>query len=108
MQASVELMLELGPAAIEARVLELAETLRSRLRHLGARVLADDAPELFRSPIVCARFEGRSVEAIAAELARQRIIISARLGNLRISPHFYNTEEDIDRLAVALGKLLSD
>ncbi len=102
MQASVDLLLELGPEAIERRVMELAAYLRETLRRLGARLLYDDAPELYRSPVVAARLEGRDAELLCAALKQRRVLISSRFGNLRISTHFYNTEEDVDRLAACL------
>ncbi|MEM3162454.1 MAG: hypothetical protein QW056_05660 [Candidatus Bathyarchaeia archaeon] len=32
------------------------------------------------------------------ELRRKDIIVSARANGIRVSPHFYNTEEEIDKL----------
>jgi cysteine desulfurase/selenocysteine lyase len=97
MQASVDLMLELGPENIERRVLGLADTLRLRLRQMGAEV-ADGA-----TPIVSARLTGRDVSAVARRLKERKIEVSARHGFLRVSPHFYNDESDIDRFMDALG-----
>jgi cysteine desulfurase/selenocysteine lyase len=97
MEASVNLMLELGPENIERRTLGLADTLRTRLREAGAAV-ADGA-----TPIVAARFAGRDVSKLSRHLKEHRILVSARHGYLRVSPHFYNTEQDIDRLMDALG-----
>jgi selenocysteine lyase/cysteine desulfurase len=106
MQASVQMILETGPAAIEERVTELAGYLRAALRRLGAHLLHDEAPDLYRSPIVAARFESASASELARELKARRILVSARHNNLRVSPHFYNSEEDIDRFASELGGLL--
>jgi selenocysteine lyase/cysteine desulfurase len=53
------------------------------------------------TPIVTARFE-RDASELAASLGDRRIMVAARRGNLRVSPHFYNNEEDIDRLGRAL------
>jgi cysteine desulfurase / selenocysteine lyase len=97
MEASVGLMLELGPENIEDRVLGLADTLRARLRDGGAEV--GDAA----TPIVSARLRGRDVSAVARRLKQRRIEVSARHGFLRISPHFYNDESDIDRFMDALN-----
>ena len=105
MEASVNLVLELGPDAIEQRVRALAEMLRERLHRLGARLPGDEAPH-FDSPIVAARFEGRDASDLARRLKDGRVLVSARHGNLRVSAHFYNNEEDLDRLESVLGGLL--
>lgn len=96
MEASINLMLELGPENIERRTLALADMLRSRLREIGA-VIADGA-----TPIVAARFPGRDVSALSRRLNEQRIVVSARHGFLRVSPHFYNVEEEVEQLMDSL------
>lgn len=100
MGAAVEMILEIGMDAIEARVLELAAQTREVLRACGASVPA------YRSPIVAGRFEGRDVSAMARSLENERILVSARHGNLRVSPHFYNNQDDLDVFAEALQNLL--
>ncbi len=96
MGASVEMFLELGPEAIERRVLELAAGVRRVLRDAGAEVLSD-------SPIVTARFPGRDAPALVAALQARGVLVAARQGNLRVSAHFYNNEQDLARLAEALA-----
>ncbi|MBL8175298.1 MAG: aminotransferase class V-fold PLP-dependent enzyme [Bryobacterales bacterium] len=105
MHSSVNLFLEIGPAEIERRVLELAAYARRRLRELGARLLADEDPA-YISPIVAARWEGFDAPALTLALKQRRILTAARHGNLRVSTHFYNNEEDVDVLAAALQDLL--
>lgn len=96
MDASIDLMLEIGPEAIEQRVLDLAAKARAMLCRLGAAV----TPQ--QSPIVAARFEGRDVSALARALKEQRVLVAARRGHLRVSPHFYNNELDLEKLEAAL------
>jgi cysteine desulfurase/selenocysteine lyase len=100
MGASVDWILEIGPARIEARVLDLAARIRAMIRTLGG-----DAPET-GSQIVCAAFPGRDASQLARRLKERRAVVSARHGALRIAPHFYNNEEDIGRLEEALRTLL--
>ena len=100
MEASIDLMLETGPELIEQRVLDLAGRTRGILRELGARV------EDCASPIVAARFDGRDVSALARALKEQKVLVAARRGYLRVSPHFYNNEEDLDKLRTALTGLI--
>jgi selenocysteine lyase/cysteine desulfurase len=100
MEASVAWMLEIGPDAIERRVLDLAGAARLMLRGLGAAV------EETGSQIVSALFPGADASRIAGELRARDVVVSARHGRLRVSPHFYNDEEDIRRLEGALRELL--
>ena len=91
MEASVELMLEIGPREIEGRVLGLADGVREILRENGG-IVADGA-----TPIVAGRFDRRDVSAIARQLRKRHVLVSARHGFLRVSPHLYNNEEDLER-----------
>ena len=43
-------------------------------------------------------------EQLVDQLGEDGIVTSSRAGNLRVSPHCYNTDEDINRLLVALAK----
>lgn len=106
MKASVDMMLELGQEAIEQRVFELASCLREALRRLGARLPFDEAPH-FDSPIVAARFPGIDPGAVCAELQKRNVLISARHENLRVSTHFYNSEDDIERFTNVLRTVLT-
>lgn len=100
MEASLGLIQSLGIDSIEQRVLELAALTRQSLRAVGA-----SAPET-GSQIVSAQFPGRDVSILAKQLRAKRVLVSARHGNLRVSPHFYNNEEDIQRLQDELRRLL--
>jgi cysteine desulfurase / selenocysteine lyase len=100
MEASIDLVLRIGPEVIEQRALDLADRTRGILRELGAAV-ADGA-----SPIVAARFENHDASALARALKEQRVLVAARRGHLRISPHLYNNEQDLEIFAEALRGLL--
>ena len=100
LEASADLMLEIGPEHIEQRVLELAQKTRAILRKHGATV------EDYCSHILAARFEGQDVSKLARALKEQRVLVAARRGHLRVSPHFYNNEQDLETLDAALRRLL--
>jgi len=100
LEASVDLMLEIGPERIEERVLGLAQKTREILREHGAVV------EDFASPIVAARFDGRDVSALARALKEHKVLVAARRGHLRVSPHFYNNDQDLETLSDALRRVL--
>jgi selenocysteine lyase/cysteine desulfurase len=98
MGAVVEMLLETGPEVIEARVLELAAKTREMLRGLGAEVNTDV------SQIVTASIPGRDAAEVARKLKALGILVSARHGRLRVSPHFYNDESEIETLRAALSE----
>jgi selenocysteine lyase/cysteine desulfurase len=99
MGAVLDLMLQVGPEAIEARVLELAGQARVMLSGLGAEVNRDE------SQIVTAILPGRDSGELARLLNERRILVSARRGRLRVSPHFYNDESDLETLRATLARL---
>jgi selenocysteine lyase/cysteine desulfurase len=101
LSASIKLMLEIGTAEIERYLLELTEYLCDRLQESGYHVVSSRrAGEA--SAIVCCTHDRYAPEFLHEHLERHRIITTPRLGRLRISPHFYNTSEEMDRLIAAL------
>ena len=86
-------------------MLELAEYTRAALRRMGAYLPADESP-YFNSGITAARIEGVDASALARDLKSRGVQISARHGFLRISTHFYNNEDDVDRLVAELRRLV--
>ena len=97
MAESISMMLELGPANVEARVLQLVQQAREMLESAGGQIAYPN------SPILAARFPDRSAEAIVETLNQRRILAAARHGHLRISPHLYNNEEDLRLVREALA-----
>jgi selenocysteine lyase/cysteine desulfurase len=104
MRASVKLMHEIGQDEIEQRALGLADTIRTEIRSIGGESIGMPGRSL-PSQILLVRWPGLNSSKIAEELQRQRIHVSARRGYMRISPHFYNNEEDVDALLTALKRL---
>jgi selenocysteine lyase/cysteine desulfurase len=96
MGAVVRMLLEAGPAAVEARVLELSEKTRQLLTQLGGEVNGD------ASQIVTVRLPGQNSSEVAHRLKTRNIIVSARHERLRVSVHFYNNEADLEALKDAL------
>ena len=101
LEASVDLILGCGSDAIERRALGLARECREILRSHGMRLLSPGEAGS-ESAIVTASVPGRDVVALRRALEEQRIAVSARQGNLRVSPHFFNNRDDLQRLAEAL------
>lgn len=102
LEASVDVILECGPEAIEARSLRLALECREALREAGA-VLAVRPGDPCDSPIVTAAFPGRGAAQLRERLERRRVAVAVRQGKLRVSVDFFNCRSDLDRLAAALA-----
>lgn len=101
---AIELFLRVGPEKIEQHLLSLNEYLTCNVEERGYRVISTGRRE-DRSAIVVFEGEGFSAEDACQRLASLGIITSARLGRLRVAPHFYNSRADIDRLVEALPRL---
>ena len=91
---SLKLLLDIPGAVRERVALDSAEYLRKRLAE--EEVEFYDFPEKNRSPIVSCKPD--DVEELQKKLHEKNIHCSVRNGRLRVSPHFYNTHEEIDRL----------
>ena len=102
--AGLEMILDIGVPEIHARVLDLTSRLISGLRARGLTVITPAAHPGERSAIVA--FTAASQEAnraLHARLGELGIGIALRGGHCRVSPSFYNTDEDVDRLLAALA-----
>jgi selenocysteine lyase/cysteine desulfurase len=103
MHSSVDFVNRVGPGAILDHNRALIDYLFDRLPD---RFVPTSPRDRFqRGPFGC--FAGRTAaetRALYDRLVEERVIVSLRQGSLRISPHLYNTEDDIARLvAVARG-----
>ena len=102
MGTSVSLLLRAGPAVIESHVLRLADRLRSELPLLGYEILPGPKAPAERSPIVSFRHPRMVPDELAGRLRDARVIVARRGNFLRASPHYYNEDEDINRLLESL------
>jgi selenocysteine lyase/cysteine desulfurase len=96
MEQSINLMLELTPAAIESRILSLAAQAKTIIEKLGGTVAHSG------SPILACSFPRQDPSRLSQALETRNIFTSARQGKLRISLHLYNNESDLEALASAL------
>jgi selenocysteine lyase/cysteine desulfurase len=98
MGASLDLFLEMGPKAVEARVLSLAGRLVDGLLARGYQVVGPQA-RACRSPIISVALGGDAQAArVRAACERHQVACAVRESRIRLSPHFYNTEGEVDRL----------
>lgn len=100
LHAALSLLLEVGIERIYARLLELTDRLMEGLEELGLEILTPRERER-RAGIVTCRTP--DVRRDWDRLKKAHILVAQREGYLRISPHFYNIPEEIDRLLEVLA-----
>lgn len=102
--ASMELLLEIGIDAISARVLELTDELCEQSTRHGIEIFSSRAPG-DRSAIVSLIVPGADAGTLVRGCREQQIVINQRAGRVRVSPHCYNTHEEITHLVQMLMEL---
>jgi selenocysteine lyase/cysteine desulfurase len=98
---ALKLLLRVGIPNIERRILGLTDRLIDSIRDMNLDLQTPEE-KACRSGIVNFRVE--NPRQVAEELGRKGIIVSARSNGIRVSPHFYNTEEEIDALTDEIRK----
>ncbi len=109
---SLELINQVGIGTIEAHIRRLTDLLHDELARAGARVVTPREPQA-RSGITVFRYYDSASEdqALLDRLLREKIYLAIRytsgVGGIRVSTHFYNNHEDIDRMVAALKRCTS-
>jgi selenocysteine lyase/cysteine desulfurase len=98
---ALKLLLRVGIPNIERRILGLTDHLIDSIKDMNLDLQTPEE-KACRSGIVNFRVE--NPRQVAEELGRKGIIVSARSNGIRVSPHFYNTEEEIDALTDEIRK----
>jgi selenocysteine lyase/cysteine desulfurase len=98
MNASLRLILELGVERIQAHLRRLHQPILAWAERTGAALASPVGAH--RSGIVC--LAPADVGEAFRRLKSERIICSLREGAIRLSPHAYNTVEEMERVAGVL------
>jgi len=106
LRAAVELLLEAGANEITTRIRKLNQTLRDRLAPAGFEFLSPN-DEKNRCGILTFRHSRVPSEALWEAAMKEDTVISLRFDRanrswLRVSPHFYNTEAEMQKIAELL------
>jgi selenocysteine lyase/cysteine desulfurase len=98
--AGIELIQQIGIEETREHVLHLNAHLVAGIDELGGTVVTPRERER-HGALICVR--STDVEELVAALGRWGIVTSSRDGNVRISPHAYNSLDDIDAVLEALA-----
>jgi cysteine desulfurase / selenocysteine lyase len=103
LDASLNLLTTVGVKKINDHLMSLTDHLCENLPRKNVELISSRA-QMEKSQIVSIRHKhGLSSFQLYSKLKAQNIITAPRGNNLRISPHFYNTHEDIETLLTALS-----
>jgi selenocysteine lyase/cysteine desulfurase len=113
MAASLEFLIQLDIEKVGRRILELRRKLLDALRSLGFHLYLDaydsrpSAVDNERSGIVALTHPTRDIQELVRRLIANGVIVSLRRNRdgtpfVRFSPHFYNTEAEIERVVESI------
>jgi selenocysteine lyase/cysteine desulfurase len=103
LNAALRYISKIGIKHIEKRILNLTEYLIDNLQNMKLQILSPIEERKYRSGIILFKARNKKPVDIVMELEkRSNIIVSARGKGIRVSAHFYNNEDDIDKLIVSL------
>jgi selenocysteine lyase/cysteine desulfurase len=98
----MEMMAGWGNDAVVGRLSMLTGKLADGLGNLGVGLLD---PKLRAPHILCVSFPKGMAPDLAKKLAAENVHAAPRLGRLRISPHVYNDEQDVERFVEVFRKV---
>jgi selenocysteine lyase/cysteine desulfurase len=94
-EESMRLILDFGIENVERKIKEIDDYLIEGLLEMGCE-LQTPIDELERHAII--NFRAKNIDRIMNELTKNGIIVSQRMSGIRVSPHFYNTKDEIGKL----------
>jgi selenocysteine lyase/cysteine desulfurase len=101
----MEMLAAWGAAAVVERLSVMTRRIAEGLAGANNVSVPD---ERFRAPhILSLGFPGGMPADLMPTLAGQQIYVAPRLGRMRISPHVYNDEADVDRFVAAMKQALA-
>src|SRR5262249_37728942 len=99
--SSLELLMEFGQQAIGERLVGITGFACERLQAAGATI-ASPRQGNHRSGILSFEIPGRNSLELKQRAISRGVVLSARGGKLRIAPHAYTSQDDIERLVAAV------
>ncbi len=94
-QAGIRLVQEVGLERIEAHIRELTGAIKAGAMRRGFNLVTPADPDRHGAMVA---LRSHKVDLLVKWLEKDGVIVSSRDDNLRISPHFYNNQADVDRL----------
>ncbi len=99
----MEMVAAWGAPAVAQRLAMLTDRIADGVRGIGLSVM----DKRLRVPhILSLRFEDGVLAGLVEGLATEGVYVASRIGRMRVSPHVYNDEADVDRFLAGLARQL--
>ena len=109
LEASINYMLQFGLDNIRSKIMKLSNQMREELSKISGITLFGPEDESKRTSIVSFSIDGQEPQKIVELLEKKKIVIAVReivdKKILRASPHFFNSEEEIQKVVDEIRKL---
>ncbi len=92
---AMKMLLDVGTERIKTSIAKLTDHVIDSAKDLGLKLQTPEEKSC-RSGIV--NFKVSKPLKLVERLRKKKIVVSARAQGIRVSPHYYNTEEEIDKL----------
>jgi cysteine desulfurase / selenocysteine lyase len=109
LEASIDFMLQFGLDKIHKKIMKLSNFMRAELSNLSGITLYGPEDELKRTSIVSFTIDGLEPQKIIEKLEQKKIVLAVReiidKKIVRASPHFFNSENEIQKVIDEIKKL---
>ena len=106
LQASLKMLQSISLQQRELRVRYVTDQLVEGLQRLGFQIVSDRSNDHWSGIVSCTRPEIR-LHYLKRTCQQQGVVVNHRGGYLRLSPHLYNNQDDIERLLDVLRESVS-
>jgi len=109
LEASIDYMLQFGLDNIQKKIVKLSNLMRTELSKISGISLYGPEDESKRTSIVSFTKDGQDPQQVVEKLEKKKIILAVReildKKIVRASPHFFNSEEEIQKVVDEIKKL---
>ena len=103
--AAIKMLFDFGIENVQRRILRTTDRLIGELEDRGLSLQTPTERREYRSGIV--NFKVDNPRELTEALRKKGIVVSARGNGIRVSPHYYNTKEEIDEFVDQVCSLMS-
>jgi len=107
-KSSLDLLLATGQERVEQRIQDNTERLLEHLQSMPGTILVSDPGPVRRSGIVTFRPTGMTANTLHRTLASQQVSCAVRDNAIRLSPHYYQGQEEVDEVCGIIRDILKN